>query len=518
MGKDCQSNSPPKLEISGPSHTLTCPLHDASFDLKTGLPVRGPCSGNLDIFKSEVDDDGNVWITDKQGVDSDQAKPGNFGGSLNVAIVGGGAAGAAAIASLRAQGFEGKIHLISKEFVLPYDRPLLSKAGRLSLDDVLLKGISDTRNFQAFLGWEVIEVQPDHLTMKKGQNIEKLFFDAALVCTGAEPRDIAALKGPNIFQLRSWADAEAIRAAVSKSLSSLSIFSSKESPPSILIIGSSFLGLETAASIASIAPLATVTVVGLEEVPMERVFGKPIGRVIKKLMEQKGIKFITGSVSEGSENSVTLGNGEKIKFDMAVLAIGVKPTVPIIHGALRSTDGSVVVDSSLKASGPIFAAGDCVTLPLPRGMGRIEHWNSAMDQGRLAAQGIANYLRKQEEDTLTELKSAPIPCPFFWSSLFGQTVRFCGHLGRWEELIVEGDLEAGNFIAFYIDKDDMVAGVVGMGDFGDQMMPVAGFLMNRQWSLETNQTGENIMPRGSDLKKSNSPCKIIQGLVHGRTQ
>ena len=48
--------------------------------------------------------------------------------NAGMVIIGGGMAGARAIVSLRANGWQGPITLVSEETLLPYDRPPLSKA------------------------------------------------------------------------------------------------------------------------------------------------------------------------------------------------------------------------------------------------------------------------------------------------------------------------------------------------------------------------------------------------------
>lgn len=71
----------------------------------------------------------------------------------------------------------------------------------------------------------------------------------------------------NIFQLRESADANAINESVDGK--------------KVVIVGSSFIGMEAAASVAKRA--ASVTVIGMEKVPFERVLGERIGASLQKV-------------------------------------------------------------------------------------------------------------------------------------------------------------------------------------------------------------------------------------------
>mmetsp|Transcript_21031 Transcript_21031/g.54323 ORF Transcript_21031/g.54323 Transcript_21031/m.54323 type:complete len:130 (-) Transcript_21031:207-596(-) len=76
---------------------------------------------------------------------------------------------------------------------------------------------------------------------------------------------------------------------------------------------------------------------------------------------------------------------------------------------------------------------------------RIEHWDVAIQQGKIAA---LNMVEKNAIYRST---------PFFWTAQFGKSVRYCGHALQWSEQIVKGSLEERKFAVYFIDNDKVNA-------------------------------------------------------------
>lgn len=47
--------------------------------------------------------------------------------------------------------------------------------------------------------------------------------------------------------------------------------------------------------------------------------------------------------------------------------------------------------------------------------------------------------------------------PFFWSSMFGKSVRYCGYAPDFDDVIVHGDIENLKFAAFLCEKETVLA-------------------------------------------------------------
>lgn len=82
-----------------------------------------------------------------------------------------------------------------------------------------------------------------------------------------------------------------------------------------------------------------------------------------------------------------------------VLGAGVTPAtqfLPTSAPIARARDGSIVVDPFLQAGHDIYAAGDVANFPywLTGDRLRVEHWNNAIDMGRIAAKNMYGSARE----------------------------------------------------------------------------------------------------------------------------
>src|SRR5256885_17262179 len=104
-----------------------------------------------------------------------------------IAIVGASLTGASAAATLREEGFDGRVVLLGAEPQLPYDRPPLSKAylrGGMPFEKTLLRQpeFYRERDIETRLGTRVVSVDPGKRTLEL-QGGERLQFDSAPIAT-----------------------------------------------------------------------------------------------------------------------------------------------------------------------------------------------------------------------------------------------------------------------------------------------------------------------------------------------
>jgi len=90
-------------------------------------------------------------------------------------------------------------------------------------------------------------------------------------------------------------------------------------------------------------------------------------------LRRKGIRIIEGNTVKAFENSAAvLGNGQRLPFSVAFLAVGIRPASVFRNSGLATTeDGSLLVNAQLQSlSHPrVFGGGDCIHLngnPLPK--------------------------------------------------------------------------------------------------------------------------------------------------------
>jgi len=222
-------------------------------------------------------------------------------------------------------------------------------------------------------------------------------------------------------------------------------------------VGSSFIGMETASCIAKKAK--SIVVIGMENVPFERVLGERIGTVVQKLFEKNNISFRMKRVVkefrglDRQVRNVLLDNGEQLDADLCIVGARIIPATKYIKGVKIERDQSVVCDEYLQAGENLYAGGDICRFPwwfLGGESVRVEHWGEAQYHGKVAAANMAGK------------KVAARNIPFFWTQFFGKTVRYCGHALAYDEIYVDGDIENFKFAAYYI-KHDKILAVASMG-------------------------------------------------------
>jgi NADPH-dependent 2,4-dienoyl-CoA reductase/sulfur reductase-like enzyme/nitrite reductase/ring-hydroxylating ferredoxin subunit len=411
--------------------TVRCPLHHACFDLKTGEVLRAPALDPLDRWKVEID--GDLAFVREKLASPAPAEP-RATEVARILIVGGGAAGLACANELRRLGYQGSVTMLSADHDPPCDRPNLSKdylAGTapeewipLRTDDWYRDNRIDLR-----LGVEVTAIDPEDCTVQFASG-ERLPFDRLLLATGAEPNRLSSpgFHGENVFTLRSLADARAIVGAAG-------------SGKRAAVIGSSFIGLEAAASLRKRG--VEVEVIAPENIPFERVLGAELGEFFQNLHQASGVRFHLGRVAASYDGrTVTLSDGAKIDADFVLVGIGVRPRIGLAEAAGLSTDNGVLVDQYLETSASgIYAAGDIAAYPEPISgdRARIEHWTVAERQGQVAA---ANMLGIR-----TKFDSAP----FFWTEQYGVTLRYVGHAAPADMVKVDGDITGRNATVRYFE-------------------------------------------------------------------
>jgi NADPH-dependent 2,4-dienoyl-CoA reductase/sulfur reductase-like enzyme/nitrite reductase/ring-hydroxylating ferredoxin subunit len=409
--------------------TVRCPLHHACFDLRTGAALRAPALDPVARWKVEIEG-GRAFVREKTDGQSEAGRPQTD--VRKVVIVGGGAAGLACAHELRRLGFDGEVTILSADADPPCDRPNLSKdylAGDMPEDWLWLRGEDwyHENNIDLRLSTEVNRVDAAGRTIRCASG-EQLPFDRLLIATGGEPNqlNVPGFDRDNVHTLRTVADARAIAGQA-------------KTGARAVIIGASFIALEAAAALRHRG--VEVDIVSVEEVPLDRVFGKEVGQQLQTLHERNGVRFHLSSVVTGFDGeAVTLADGGRVSGDFVLLGIGVHPRTGLADGAGAAVDNGVIVDEFLETSVPgIYAAGDIAAYPEPISgeRARIEHWVVAERQGETAA---ANMLGERKR-----FDSAP----FFWTEQYGVSIRYVGRGSGWDAVTCEGDFGSGSFIARY---------------------------------------------------------------------
>ncbi|MFM0212465.1 FAD-dependent oxidoreductase [Paraburkholderia sediminicola] len=419
---------------------IICPWHKATFDVTTGSVLEPPALLGLDRYPVELSGDDVMVTSEKQprSVCNASSKKPHF------VVIGAGAAGAAACAALRECGFAGLITLVGEEPHAPYDRTALSKfvpSGEMSPGDVppLLAPDWLERHYVERVVAKVARLDVPRRTIHFETGGE-LVYDTALLATGSVPK-IPSIPGcdlAGVHVLRTLDDAAELVDAIGKETQ-------------VAILGSSFIGLETASALRKRG--TRVTVISPEKVPFAKQFGEHAGTMFRELHERNGVVFRLDTKvaslegEEGNVHAVMLEGGDHVCADLVLLGTGVAPATGFVEGLPLQTDGGVIVNAGMQAAPGLYAAGDIAVFPLHEDQEplRVEHWRVAQQHARIAAENMCGARHRYAG------------VPYFWTYHFGKRFECLGHASDWDDVVVDGELDRQQFVALYVKDDKVVA-------------------------------------------------------------
>jgi 3-phenylpropionate/trans-cinnamate dioxygenase ferredoxin reductase subunit len=375
--------------------------------------------------------------------------------SVDFLLIGGGLAAANCARWLREEGSDGSVLLVGREPDPPYNRPPLSKGfmqGKESKESALFRPDEwwEEQQIELLTSTSVMKLDSGE-RLATLSNKEEIAFDKALVATGANVRrlrvDGCDLDG--IHYLRTFGNSETIREDAAEG-------------ERVVLIGGSYIGTEVAASLAA-SQGKHCSIVMLEDVTLERFYGKEVGGFFQGVLEEHGVEVHGGQELERFEGSggrvrkVVTKAGLELDCDCVVIGAGVSPDVQLARsaGLELGEAGGVKCSSRLESSVPgIFAAGDiCEYDSVIHGSPmRIEHWDVAFNQGKTAALNMLG--RDQPHDVV----------PYFFSDLADwSSMEYVGPGSG--DTVIRGSLDDGDFTAFYLDDGKVVAALtVGRSD------------------------------------------------------
>ena len=481
---------------------IVCPWHNACFNAIAGEQLEPPGLDSLPTFDTRVEDE-NILVKLPKDIPQQRTKEmANYvsqSEELTFVVLGAGAAGMNAVETLRQEGFQGKVVLVSESTKLPYDRTKLSKAylqGKAQEDSLSLRDCEfyDRHDIELRFGRAVTEVDVQSKSITFEDN-STLSYDSLLLATGGKARklDVPGADLANIFTIRKPEDVNSILNTV------------KEAKKAV-VVGSSFIGMEAAASL--IQQGLEVTVVSPDNVPFKKILGDRLGRMFQKIHEEKGVIFKPGiKATEFTGDSqveyAVLEDGSKIAADLVIIGIGVELNTDYLNNIeLNEKDRSVIVNQYLQTEiENIYAAGDLASFPYApmAEHTRIEHWRLAAQHGRIAA---TNMLRQSDNGEKTQSATVNNIVPFFWSGQYDLKLRYVGHAEKWDEMFLDGNLDSPKFLAFYL-LDGKVMAVAGINRDKEiaaiselmrlQKMPDAATVKNRQTNwLDFSAVGSGL--------------------------
>ena len=460
IGATCPHAGAPLVLGIRNGNRIVCPWHKATFCIRTGALLEPPAVDSLPRYEVRVEAQRILVSLPAQQPPPPSTPPDD----RTFVIVGAGAAGAVAAQTLREAGFNGRIVMLDRHNRVPYDRTVLSKY-YLSGEQNAEKSPLQSQTFYRQQRIErrtatVVSLDAAQKTLRCADGFE-LTYDAALLATGAAPLrpDIEGATIGNVFLLRSRDDADAILAQAERS-------------ETAVVLGASFIGMEVAASLRERG--LQVTVVGKEAAPFERQLGAQVGSAFVRLHQRKGVTFrlnqsVRSLQGDAEVKQVVLDSGERLPADLVVIGFGVRPVTGYLTGAELNKDGSVHVDERLKAADGLYAAGDLARFPYQGQPIRVEHWRVAQQQGRIAALNMLGQGARYAA------------VPVFWTIQYLKRLDYIGHATEWDDIIIDGDLQKPEFLAYYITQGRVVA-AAGLDRDADTAALIELFNVRSDWT------------------------------------
>lgn len=396
-----------------------------------------------------------------------------------VVVVGASLAGLRSAEALRQAGFLGEIIVVGDEAWAPYNRPPLSKT-------VLRDGVDHrtlvfrVRSSASEISWmlgvaaEGLDLDRRTVRLKDGRNVN---FDALIVATGVRPVRIswpADGTGPAArpsLVLRTLDDARAMRRAAHPG-------------SSVIIVGAGFLGSELATTARSLG--CVVHMITKDAAPMEPVVGRDLGAELQRRHERLGVVVHCGtsvqhSRAAGGQTQLLLDDGETLSGDVVIQAVGSRPNTGWMAGSGLDLSDGVRTDREMRAiredgsiAPGVYAAGDIACFPNPRFDSvprRVEHWQVAVETGRLAAAAMLADVQGSAGETTWDM------VPTFWSDQCHSRLQAVGMPGlatSGNVRLIEGSVEGGCVFGYFRGRDMVAAVGLDMPAAINRLRPLVG--------------------------------------------
>lgn len=400
-----------------------------------------------------------------------------------IVVVGGGLAAARFATEYRAAGGEAPVTILSSEEDPPYHRPPLTKGflrGEVERDGTYVRPAAEYEDEVVELRLNVVaeRIDPEkHVVALQGD--EEVPYGTLVLATGARPRPLplpgADLVGVHTYRFLS--DAATVRAAA-------------EEAHSAIVIGGSFIGAESAASLRLRG--LDVTLIEMGPRLMPQLGCADLSAELADVYREQGVELLLETeLAELTGNGKLLTgartkDGTTVEGYLAIVGIGVVPNVELAEEAGAEVDNGIVVDERFRATLPdVYAIGDVARYPDPTTgrLRRIEHWSSANAQGGHLGRQLAG-----SKDPYDEL-------PVFFTQLFDKKFQVLGDPESASESVLRGSIADGRAVGFHLTGEGELVGAVVHGESADVVEELKTLIRERPVIDDpTRLTDENMRP------------------------
>jgi len=326
---------------------------------------------------------------------------------MHQVVIGAGPAGVTACETLRRLDPGARITLIGDEREPPYSRMAIPYYLTEKIDEegTYLKSRPD---FYGMQGINVLQARVDRvdtgshsLYLSDGSALR---YDRLLIATGSSPM-LPTLPGVELDDvLPCWTLADARH-----------IYRRARPGRKVVLLGAGFIGCILLEALAK--RWVDLTVVEPMDRMVPRMMSRTAGGLLKSWCERKGVTVLTETKAVAVQPrkkapdtgtfgplAVDLDNGQTLKADLVIRAIGITPNVNFLAGSGVEVDLGVLVDEYLMTSArDVFAAGDvCQGRDISTGQLRVQAiQTTAVEHGRIAAYNMTSDRRVPHRGNLS---------------------------------------------------------------------------------------------------------------------
>lgn len=294
--------------------------------------------------------------------------------SKEVLVLGAGFAGISAAIDLKSRGVDIAVidakgyHEYVPGIVDVYRHRVPEKQNKVDLESFFEETGID------FIQQEVTEIRPEEQVVETSQG--RYDYDNLVVALGGEP----ATYGLDVSEAETVYSLEGVESAMDK----------LENAESVLIVGSGYVGMETAGELMEQG--LKVKVVDKSTRPMPAA-PERASQIALDYMNRHEINFMGGrQVVEVGKDRVVTESGDEIQADVVLWSGGVQVS-DVVQQSLNCGPEGLPVNSGLcsKQYENVFAAGDCADTDIRKLA------QNAIKQGRLVARNVAKGQNEELE-------------------------------------------------------------------------------------------------------------------------
>jgi len=254
-------------------------------------------------------------------------------------------------------------------------------------------------NVTVHLNTEARTIDRKNKTVTAIQNGKKRVFDydKLILAQGGKPivPPLPGVDQKNVFTLWTLSDMDKINT-----------FITNKKPKTAVVVGAGFIGLEMVEALVHRG--LDVHLVELAPQVMIQLEAEIAGFVTKELLDYGVRLHLNTSLQAIKKDSVLLSDGSKIKADLVLLSVGVRPSLQLAKdaGLAIGEMGGLLVDEYLQTNDEaIFAAGDMneITNTISQKKQRVPLAGPANRQGRIAAENALGGKKRYKGSAVSSI-------------------------------------------------------------------------------------------------------------------